>query len=178
MMDFSQFQKTATLKDGSVVTIRAIQPEDKSMLSDAFYELDKESRYTRFFGFKEQVSDEELKRATEVDFDNQIALVVTTTADGKEIIIAGGRYFLLPDQSAGPLRAEIAFTVEEDYQGQGLAGRLFEQLVDIARSKGVSTFEAEVLPQNRAMLAVFAGRGLPMKKTMADGLIYVTLSLI
>ena len=177
MMDFSQFQKTATLKDGSVVTIRAIQPEDKSMLSDAFYELDKESRYTRFFGFKEQVSDEELKRATEVDFDNQIALVVTTTADGKEIIIAGGRYFLLPDQSAGPLRAEIAFTVEEDYQGQGLAGRLFEQLVDIARSKGVSTFEAEVLPQNRAMLAVFAGRGLPMKKTMADGLIYVTLSL-
>ena len=177
MMDFSQFQKTATLKDGSVVTIRAIQPEDKSMLSDAFYELDKESRYTRFFGFKEQVSDEELKRATEVDFDNQIALVVTTTADGKEIIIAGGRYFLLPDQSAGPLRAEIAFTVEEDYQGQGLAGRLFEQLVDIARSKGVSTFEAEVLPQNKAMLAVFAGRGLPMKKTMADGLIYVTLSL-
>ncbi|OEU83903.1 MAG: hypothetical protein BA865_04550 [Desulfobacterales bacterium S5133MH4] len=178
MMDFSQFQKTATLKDGSVVTIRAIQPEDKSMLSDAFYELDKESRYTRFFGFKEQVSDEELKRATEVDFDNQIALVVTTTADGKEIIIAGGRYFLLTDQSAGPLRAEIAFTVEEDYQGQGLAGRLFEQLVDIARSKGVSTFEAEVLPQNKAMLAVFAGRGLPMKKTMADGLIYVTLSLI
>ena len=177
MMDFSQFQKSATLRNDSVVTIRAIQPEDKSMLSDAFYGLEKESRYTRFFGFKEYVSPEELIRATEVDFDNEIALVVTITVEGKEIIIAGARYILMTDPSVTPLRAEVAFTVEEDYQGQGLAGRLFEQLVDIARSKGVSTFEAEILPQNKAMLAVFAGRGLPMKKTMVDGLIHVTLSL-
>lgn len=177
MMDFSTFQKAANLKDGREITIRAIQPEDKSMLSDAFYGLEKESRYTRFFGFKEQVSDEELKRATEVDFDNEIALVVTTTVEGKEIIIAGARYILMTVPSVTPLRAEVAFTVEEDYQGQGLAGRLFEQLVDIARSKGVSTFEAEILPKNKAMLAVFAGRGLPMKKTMVDGLIHVTLSL-
>ena len=97
--------------------------------------------------------------------------------DGKEVIIAGSRYIMMTDPSVTPLRAEVAFTVEEDYQGQGLAGRLFEQLVDIARSKGVSTFEAEILPQNRAMLAVFAGRGLPMKKAMVDGLVHVTLSL-
>jgi len=177
MVDFSQFKKTATLKDDRVITIRAIRPEDKSMLSDAFYALEKESRYTRFFGFKEQISDEELKRATEVDFDNVIALVVTTAVDGKEVIIAGARYILMTAPSAALLRAEVAFTVEEDYQGLGLAGRLFEQLLDIARSKGVSTFEAEILPQNRSMLAVFAGRGLPMKKTMTDGLVHVTLSL-
>ena len=176
-MDFSTFQKTATLSDGRLITIRAIRPEDKLMLADAFYALEKESRYTRFFGFKEQISDEELKRATEVDFENVVALVVTASVEGKEIIIAAARYILMTDPSVQPLRAEVAFTVEEDYQGQGLAGRLFEHLTDIARSKGVSSFEAEILPQNRAMLAVFAGRGLPMEKTMVDGLIHVSLSL-
>ncbi len=176
-MDFSTFQKTATLSDDRLVTIRVIRPEDKLMLTDAFYALEKESRYTRFFGFKEQISDEELKRATEVDFENVMALVVTTSVEGKEIIIAGGRYILMTDPSVQPLRAEVAFTVEEDYQGQGLAGRLFEHLADIGCSKGVSSFEAEILPQNRAMLAVFARRGLPMKKTMVDGLIHVSLSL-
>ncbi len=177
MTDFSKFQKTANLKDSREITIRAIRPQDKAMLEDAFYELEKESRYTRFFGFKEHVSDDELKRFTEVDFDTEIALVITTVVEGKEIIIAAGRYILMTDPSVTPLRAEIAFTVEEDYQGQGLAGRLFEQLLVIGRAKGVSTFEAEILPQNKAMVAVFAGRGLLMKKTMVDGLVHVTLSL-
>ena len=73
--------------------------------------------------------------------------------------------------------AEVAFTIEEDYQGHGLASRLFGHLADIARSKGGSAFEAEVLPQNKAMFAVFASRGLPMDKKYIDGLVHVTLAL-
>ncbi len=176
-MDFSKFQKTANLKDGREITIRAIRAEDKATLVTAFYGLEKESRYTRFFGFKEHISDEELRRFTEVDFDTEIALVITTVVEAQEIIIAAGRYILMTATSAAIVRAEVAFVVEEDYQGQGLAGRLFDQLLDIAREKGVSTFEAEILPRNKAMLAVFTRKGLPMKKTMVDGLIHVSLSL-
>ena len=66
--------------------------------------------------------------------------------------------------SAEIVRAEVAFVVEEGSQGQGLAGRLFDHLLEIARLKGVSTFQAEMLPQNKAMLAVFAGRGFLIKK--------------
>lgn len=67
--------------------------------------------------------------------------------------------------------------IKEDYQGHGLASRLFGHLADIARTKGVPAFETEVLPQNKAMLAVFAGRGLAMDKKIVDGLIHVTLTL-
>ena len=35
---------------------------------------------------------------------------------------------------------------------QGIAGRILRHLDDIAREKGVSQFEADVLPQNKAML--------------------------
>ena len=73
--------------------------------------------------------------------------------------------------------AEIAFTVEEDYQGQGIASRILRHLIHIAQIKGVSQFEAEVLPKNRAMLAVFARSGLPMKESQEEGTVHVYLSL-
>lgn len=177
MIDVKNYKKSDVLKDGTAITIRAVHPEDKQMMRDAFHELERESRYTRYFGFKDQVTDEELKRATQVDFETEVALVVTTIAAGKEIIIGGARYILLTLTPGTAPAAEVAFTVEEDYHGQGLAGLLFGHLVDIAIAKGVSTFEAEVLPQNKAMLAVFKRRGLPMTKKNIDGLIHVTLAL-
>ncbi len=73
--------------------------------------------------------------------------------------------------------AEIAFTVEEDYQGQGIASNILRHLINIAREKGVSQFEAYVLPENSAMLAVFARSGLPMKRTLQEGILHVSLSL-
>jgi len=121
------------------------------------------------------LSDQELKAATEVDFENVVALVVTIDSEGEETIIGGGRYSAF--DLAGTRSAEIAFIVEEDYHGLGIAGRVLKHLVRIAREKGVSRFEAEVLPHNQAMLAVFSRSGLPMKLTRAEGVIHVTLSL-
>ena len=71
----------------------------------------------------------------------------------------------------------MAFTVEEDYHGQGIAGRLLAHLVDIARGKGLLRFEADVLANNRPMLAVFARSGLPMQRQSSEGVVHVTLRL-
>ena len=177
MIDIKNYSKQDTLKDGTTITIRAVHPQDKQMMRDAFFELDRQSRYTRFLGFKDQITDDELKKATEVDFEKVVALVITTIVTGKEIIIGGGRYFLLTAANDTMPAAEVAFTIEEDYQGQGLASRLFVHLAEIARSKGIAEFEAEVLPQNKAMLAVFKRQGLPMTTKHIDGLIHVSLAL-
>ena len=175
MIDANGFEETETLRNGVAVKIRAIRPGDKAGLVDAFGKLDPESFYTRFFRAKGSLSDQELKAATEVDFENVVALVVTVESGGKETIIGGGRYlaFNLPSARS----AEVAFVVEEDYQGLGIAGRILKHLARIAREKGVSQFEAEVLPQNKAMLAVFRRSGLPMKLSTAEDAIHVTLSL-
>ena len=175
MMDANDFEVTETLKNGLTVKIRAIRPADKAGVVDAFGKLDPESIYTRFFRAKGSLSDQELKAATEVDFENVIALVATIESGGQETIIGGGRYVAF--NVSGARSAEIAFMVEEDYQGLGLAGRILKQLAHIAREKGVGQFEAEVLPQNKAMLAVFARSGLPVKLTQTEGVIHVTLSL-
>jgi RimJ/RimL family protein N-acetyltransferase len=175
-MNANHFEAAATLKNGITVRIRAIRPSDKAGMVEAFARLEPDTVFYRFFEHKPSLSAQELIAATEVDFENVVALVVTTESGGGEVIIGSGRYLVL-DPASDRRSAEVAFLVEEDYHGQGIAGRILRHLADIARDKGVSQFEAEVLPQNKAMLAVFSHSGLPMKLRFADGIIHVTLSL-
>jgi len=175
-MKTKDFETNETLKNGVTVRIRAIRPADKAAVVEAFGRLDPESVYTRFFQTKPSLSNAEVKAATEVDFENVVALVVTTDSGGREVIIGGGRYVII-DRSRAQPSAEIAFLIEEDFHGQGIAGHILKHLVHIGREKGVSQFEAEVLAQNKAMLAVFSRSGLPMKQSLAGGTIQVTLSL-
>jgi RimJ/RimL family protein N-acetyltransferase len=176
LIDAANYEVTETLKKGALVKIRSIRPEDKEKISEAFRNLESESIYTRFFQQKKSLSEKELKGATEVDFENVVALVVTIGEGDNEIVIGGGRYVILDGSVAAP-SAEVAFTVEEDYHGQGIAGRLLQHLGRIGREKGVHDFVAEVLPENKAMLAVFSRSGFPMEKHHEEGVVHVTLSL-
>ena len=176
MIDPSIYNETATLKNGTAARIRPIRADDKERVSNAFRNLEPESIYTRFFYPKKSLSDAELKAATEVDFDEVVALVVTIGEKDDETIIAAGRYVVF-DAANHQRHAEVAFTVEEDFQGQGIASRLLRHLVSIAREKGIARFEADVLPQNRAMLTVFSRSGLPMTKHRGAGIIHVTLTI-
>jgi RimJ/RimL family protein N-acetyltransferase len=165
------------LKDGTAVTIRAIRPDDKNRMAEAFKNLEPESIYTRFFGFKSELTDEELKTATEVDFEKTVALVVTIPAGGEEETIIGAGRYIMYDPPNDLRGAEIAFTVEEDYQGQGIASTILRHLIHIAREKGVSQFEAEVLPRNISMLSVLSRSGLPVRQSIREDVVHAILSL-
>lgn len=165
-----------TLRNGTTVTIRAIRPDDKPRLLKAFKNLEPESIYTRFFHPVTELTDQYLKRATELDFDREVALVVTTNRGEEEILIGVGRYSVVED-TAGGRHAELAFTVEEDYRGLGIARRLLQHLVQIGRQQNVSRFLADVLEGNQAMLKVFAGSGLPMQQQPDGQVVHVTLFL-
>ena len=176
MINAANYDKTATLKNGIEVKVRSIRPDDKNRLVEAFKNLDPESIYTRFFHHKKMLTGEELKSATELDFENAVALVVTTGEGEHEAIIGAGRYVVIDE--TGKLRsAEVAFTVEEDYHRQGMARILLQHLASIAREKGLTRFVAEVLPENRGMLTVFSHSGLPMKKEFGGDAVHVTLLL-
>lgn len=176
MGDLRSYHAVEQLKNGLAVTVRAIRPDDKERLTEAFRNLERESVYTRFFGFKSELTKEELKTATEVDFENVVALVVTKTDGQDETIIGSGRY-IAGDAPGGQRHAEVAFAVEEDYHGLGIASRILRHLIAIARDKGIAAFEADVLPENKAMLAVFARCGLAMSQSREDGIVHVTFQL-
>lgn len=176
MIDAAKYDQIATLRNGMKVRVRSIRPDDKDKLVKAFKNLDPESVYTRFFYHKKMLTDAELRAATEIDFESAVALVVTTGDGEQETIIGAGRYAVIDE--SGPARsAEVAFTVEEDYHRQGIARILMQHLAIIASEKGLSCFVAEVLPENRGMLAVFSRSGLPMKTERGGDAVHVTLSL-
>jgi len=175
-MDARNYKVQETLKNGLGVTIRAIRPGDRDAVLAALKELDERTVYFRFFGPKQEFSHRELTEATDVDFVRTVALVCCMQDAECERIIGAGRYIAF-GVADPPDRAEVAFMVEEDYHGLGIAGRLFRHLAGIAKEKGVAEFHAEVLPENKGMLAVFKKSGFPIKQEIVEGLAHVTISL-
>lgn len=175
MTDARNYSARETLKNGLQVTIRAIRPDDIQKLIAAFKELDERTVYLRFFGAK-QVSHRDLTEAADVDFVRTVALVVCVQDGPGEKIIGGGRYITFGEVEP-PDMAEVAFMVEEDYHGFGIASRVLRHLAGIAKDKGVVEFHAEVLPENKGMLAVFDRSGFPVKREYDGGVMHVTLAL-
>ena len=167
------YEAADRLKDGTPVVVRAIHPEDAAGVLAAFKSLDPQSVYTRFFTFKKGLSDAELAQITDVDFDRVVALVVTTPIGDEEKLIGGGRYF----SDIASASAELAFMTADDFHGRGIASLILKHLIRIGREQGVQRFEADVLAQNHAMLAVFRRSGMPMKERPDGSVVHVTLSL-
>lgn len=170
------FRAQETLRNGAAVTIRAARPDDRERIAQAFAKLDRESVYTRYFSYKQELSASEFGQLDAMDFIRDVMLVVTTDIAGQEAVIASARC-IAHDEADGTLTAEVAFTVEEDYRGNGIAARLLAHLVRIARGSGIARLEAEVLPRNKAMLAVFRKSGLPVSERRDGGVVHVELAL-
>lgn len=175
--DDFQFRLSIALRDGSPATIRVLRPDDRDRLVAAFSKLDRESIYTRFFGYRKELPPGPLERIARIDFTHLAALVATLGEGDDEAIIASASY-VETGGADGAKAAEVAFTVEEDFQGQGLAGRLLDALAGIARRHGFVRFEAEVLARNAAMLAVFARSGLPTTTRREGGVLHLSMSLV
>jgi len=163
---------TATLKNGTVVTLRPLRADDRQRVAEAVHGLDPQTIYTRLFSHRKELTEAGLDRIMRVDDEREVVIMATTGSGVGEAVIGGGRYVV-----TGEGRAEIAFTVEEDYQGQGVAGRLFAALVEVARQRGIAVFEAEVLAENPSMLRVFERTGLPMRKRSEGGIVHLELAL-
>jgi RimJ/RimL family protein N-acetyltransferase len=174
--EIAAFSCTEPLPDGRTVTIRAVRPEDKAGLLDALQRISAQSLYTRFFASRRAFSDREMTQAAEVDFVKVVALVAVLDHEGVERIVGGARYFRLDTPDNGG-NAEVAFLVDDAYQGLGIAGRLFRHLVNIARACGIVRFEADVLPGNTAMLRVFERGGLSVARAAGSDSVHLEMQL-
>jgi len=174
--DIKNYNVTERLRDQRTVTIRAVRPDDKGLIIDGIKAVSAESIYRRFLTTKKEITPQELKQATEVDFVNVVALVAIVEKEGNAQIAGGGRYIRSGPSGAGQ-RAEVAFLVGDGFQGLGIASRIFKHLVAIARYSGITQFEAEVLPSNEGMVKIFARSGFPLTRTGTRDTIHVLMEL-
>ncbi len=135
-----------TLKDGSVVRIRPIEPTDKDILAVAHGRLSEETVYLRFLSAKPRLSGSELRYLTEVDGENHFALIAVM-ADRPDDVVAVARFVRSSDD---PGTAEAAVVVGDPFQHQGLGRQLGLMLADAARARGIRRFTATTLGTNLA----------------------------
>ncbi|MFI2563629.1 GNAT family N-acetyltransferase [Paenarthrobacter sp. NPDC018779] len=163
------WEADVVLRDGGTAHLRPIRPEDADALQAFHAGQSQASIYMRFFSFKAKLSGKEVRRFTEVDHVNRVAFVITIGGE----IVGVGRYDRLDD----PAEAEVAFNISDSHQGRGIGSILLEHLAVAARENGIRRFTAEVLPENRKMLMVFADAGYDLTRQFDDGVVSVEFNI-
>ncbi|HEY6223557.1 MAG TPA: GNAT family N-acetyltransferase [Gemmatimonadales bacterium] len=174
-MDASHVAVNDISREGAPLHVRSIRADDKARLAAFHRRLSTESVYLRFFEFKRELSPSDLRYLTELDFEQRVALVATLAAASDAPIIGVARFDVLPDRVGAPRRAELGIVVEDAHQGQGIGTILLKHLLALAHDKRIAEITAEVLPQNTRMLELIAGSGVPVRRSVEDGVIRLLL---
>jgi acyl-CoA synthetase (NDP forming)/RimJ/RimL family protein N-acetyltransferase len=156
------------LLDGGTAHIRPIRPEDADLLVDFYARVSDESKYYRFFSPMPNLAARDVARFTQVDHVSRVAFVMVLANE----MIAVGRF----DVTA-PGEAEVAFLVQDQHQGRGIAQILLEHLAQAGRELGVARFIAEVLPQNRRMIQTLQEAGYQVAGGYEDGVMNFEFSI-
>ncbi|MCU1497729.1 MAG: CoA-binding domain protein [Acidimicrobiales bacterium] len=164
-----RWEADVVLSDGGTMSLRPIRPDDAELIL-AFHERQSpESIYFRFFSPRPRLSERDVERFTHVDYVDRMAFVGLI---GDELV-GVARY----DRHRARSDAEVAFFIDDEHHGRGMATVLLEYLAAAAREVGISGFTASVLPQNRRMLGVFTQAGFSARSHFEEGVIEVELGI-
>ena len=172
MVEAAKHSAVEELRNGRRVEIRALRPDDRADLVSAVGRTSAESLFRRFFAVGRVFTEQEVAFFLNIDFIDHVALVAVVEEGGRPMIVGGGRYIVVE-----PGKAEVAFAVVDQYQGQGIGAALMRHLAAIARSAGLHELIAEVLPDNTPMLKVFEKSGFGVSTKREPGVLHVTLRL-
>jgi acetyltransferase len=146
---------------GRRVVVRPVLPQDEPLTTAFFGNLSAPTRYERFMTPMRHLPAELVRRFTNVDYANHLALVAVVVEDGAEVVVAKARYARLAD----PSEAEFAVTVAEPWQGKGLAQVLLGKLVCRASTAGVRKIVGETLATNDKMLHLARKAGFTVRRS-------------
>lgn len=144
--------RTVLVDWGATLRIRPIRPDDEAGLRALFERLSPTTVFQRFFRAWKHLPDDWFEHFARVDYERRLALVAEAEGPDGPRLLGVARYE--PTDTDGV--AEVALVIEDSWHGQGLGRRLLEALVDAAQARGIHRFCADVLTENRRMLALLA----------------------
>ena len=160
------------LRDGSAAMVRIAVPDDSQELQRFFSKLSPESRRHRFLSLAEPAAKLVQSFCDCSHPDRLMTLLVTRRVDDRERIVGAGSYIARDTQSA-----EVAFAVDDQFQGQGIGTQLLERLALLAIRNGFTRFWAVTEVDNRSMIEVFRNSGFPVKESIDGGLVEVDFAV-
>ncbi len=169
----SQYITEVLLKDGSRIRLRPIRIADTQGWLDFVSRLSPTTKYLRFHYIPKSFTMEDAIRYCTVDYKDTFAFVAEVLKGDRKEIVAIGRYYRLPSKRS----AEIAFAIDDQYQGKGIGTKLMEWLANVARDNGITVFEADVLSENEQMMIVFRDYGFHVTSNLEGGVYHVTFPI-
>jgi RimJ/RimL family protein N-acetyltransferase len=136
------------------VRLRPLEQGEAAPLLEIFAGLSARSREQRFLSPKHQLTDADLRRLTNVDGHDRVALVAEMP-EGRPIGVA--RFVRNPDGDS----ADVAVTVIDDRQGEGVGTLLASSLAEHAQQVGIRRFTLMMSHGNEAALRLthrFSGK--------------------
>jgi acetyltransferase len=154
------------MKDGTVLIIRPIRPEDEPLMVKFHETLSERSVFHRYFQITKlsrRVAHERLVRICFADFEREFALVaeLTLPESAERQILAVGRLSKLEESD----KAELAVLVSDQYQRRGLGTELMRRLLVIARDQGIKSVHGYMLQENIEMRALLKKLGFRLTPT-------------
>ena len=157
-----ELERDVLLKDGTRVHLRPIRPDDAPRLQTLYDRLSRHTAYQRFFTVMKRLPPDWARILASVDYRTRLALIVEFETVSGSDLIAVGRY----EPTDEPDTAEVAFVVQDGWQGKGLGTLLFQEVLRAATARGIALFRAYVLTDNRRMLDLIVRFGdIKQRKT-------------
>jgi RimJ/RimL family protein N-acetyltransferase len=137
-----------TLKDGSSIHIRPIQPEDDHSLVEIFNQSSPQTVYQRFFTPLSELTPAMVRHLSNVDYCHRLALIAETEMEP----VGVARY----EPTTDPGLVELGLVIVDGWQNRGLGRILLREILRAAEGNGIHRFCAEVLGENHRMLHLLA----------------------
>jgi len=150
-----EYSATAQLLDGRVVSLRRLNADDAEAVMALHQHLSDNDRYYRFFTLRPVQLDELVSKLTQ-PAHGQYAL----GAFHADRLIGVANYAVVCDD---PKEAEFAIVVAHEDHSLGVGTALLKHLAQIARTRGIVRFAADVIGDNHLMLRVLSDLGWPGK---------------
>jgi len=167
----AEIRSQYTFKENITVRFRAIKPSDEEEMRRLFYRFSDESVYYRYFSPIKTMPHAKMQAYVNVDFSQVMSIVGIVGETGEGHIIAEARFVKAKNRPY----ADVAFIVDEKYQGIGLATYLYKMLIRLAKDRGLQGFTADVLASNKAMMKVFEKGGAMIKAELEYGVYRLTI---
>lgn len=148
--DLKQYSDVLRTRHGERLNVRFVEPRDTDELQHYFRSLSTRSRYNRFFGAISELPKGLLHDFLEVGERDRFTVVATMVVDGFETIVAEARYAFHAETAT----LEFGLSVDDRWQGHGIATALMKNLECRAAALGAEHMYGDTLRANEAMVSL------------------------
>lgn len=143
-----ELEREIVLRDGARLRLRPIRSDDQDRLITFYDRLSRHTAYQRFFTVMKRLPPDWAHLLANVDYERRLALITEQGPVEAPELVGVARY----EATDRPDTAEVAFVIQDGWQGRGLGTIMLDELLAAAEARGLRRFRAWVLATNSRMI--------------------------